>query len=162
MELELTHAYNAGLEKVLGVFLDETFIQEKNQRIGSRNLRVTELHRDSESAKLVVERELSASAEVPGILAGFHKPWNRVRQEEHWFRKDDAEWHCEFRVRIDGVPAKIRGVMRLQGNVNASINYVTLTVSSDVPFLGPKIARFLAKDSHAKIENEYHITRELL
>ncbi|MDI9244533.1 DUF2505 domain-containing protein [Marinobacter sp. CHS3-4] len=162
MELELTHAYNAGLDKVLGAFLSEGHIQEKNQRLGSRNLRIAELRRDDESAKLVVERELSASSEVPGILASFHKPWNRVRQEEHWFRKDDAEWHCEFRVRIDGVPAKIKGMMRLQGNVEKSINYVTLTVKCDVPFLGSKIAKFLAKDSHAKIENEYQVTRELL
>jgi len=162
MELELTHAYDAGLDRVLGSFLSEAHIQEKNQRVGSRNLRIAELRRDEESAKLVVERELSASAEVPGILASFHKPWNRVRQEEHWFRKDDAEWHCEFRVRIDGVPAKIRGVMRLQGNVEKAINYVTLNVKCDVPFLGAKIAKFLAKDSYTKIENEYRVTQQLL
>ena len=162
MELELKHAYDAGLDRVLGTFLSETHIQEKNQRLGSRNLKIAELHRDDESAKLVVEREMSASEEVPGILASFHKPWNRVRQEEHWFRKDDAEWHCEFRVKIDGVPARIKGVMRLQGTVEAAINYVTLTVNCDVPFLGSKIAKFLARDSHAKLENEYRITRELL
>lgn len=162
MELEMTHAYEVGLDKVLGAFLSEDHIHEKNQRLGSRNVRIAELHRDEESAKLVVERELAASAKVPGVLAGFHKPWNRVRQEEHWFRKDDAEWHCEFRVKIDGVPAKIKGVMRLQGTPQAAINFVTLNVHCEVPLLGGKIARFLAIDSQAKIENEYRITRELL
>lgn len=162
MELEMTHAYQAGLDEVLGAFLSEDHIHEKNQRLGSRNVRIAELHRDEESAKLVVERELAASAEVPGVLAGFHKPWNRVRQEEHWFRKDNAEWHCEFRVKIDGVPAKIKGVMRLQGTHQAAINFVTLNVRCDVPLLGGKIAGFLAMDSQAKIENEYRITRALL
>lgn len=162
MELELTHAYDAGLDTVLGAFLSESHIYEKNQKLGSRNVRVAELSRDAESAKLVVERELSTTAEVPGVLASFHKPWNKVRQEEHWFRKDDGEWHCEFRVRIDGVPAKIKGEMRLQGTPQAAINYVTLTVRCDVPLLGRKIASFLATDSRAKIENEYQVTRSLL
>ena len=128
MELELRHSYDAGLERVLGSFFDEAHIQEKNQRLGSRNVRIPELTRDDLSAKVVVEREMMASTEVPGILASFHKEWNRVRQEEHWFRKDDGEWHCEFRVKIEGVPAKIKGNMRLQGTEQACINYVTLNV----------------------------------
>ena len=162
MELELRHSYNAGLERVLGAFFDENHIQEKNERLGSRNVRVPELTRDELSAKVVVEREMMASTEVPGILASFHKEWNRVRQEEHWFRKDDGEWHCEFRVRIEGVPAKIKGNMRLQGTDQACINYVTLNVLCEVPLLGKKIARFLTDDSHTKIEKEYRITRQLL
>ena len=78
------------------------------------------------------------------------------------FRKDDGEWHCEFRVKIEGVPAKIKGNMRLQGTDQACINYVTLNVWCEVPLLGKKIARFLADDSHTKIEKEYRITRQLL
>lgn len=162
MQLEIEHPYNASLERVLGAFFDEAHIQEKNQRLGSRNVRVSELTRDELSAKVVVEREMMASTEVPGILSSFHKEWNRVRQEEHWFRKDDGEWHCEFRVRIEGVPAKIKGNMRLQGTDQACINYVTLNVYCEVPLLGKKIARFLTDDSHTKIEKEYRITRQLL
>ena len=79
-----------------------------------------------------------------------------------WFRKDDYEWHCEFRVRIDGVPAKIKGAMRLLGNGDRCINYVSLSVLCEVPFLGRKIAKFLADDSHAKIEREYDVIRQLL
>ena len=149
MELELRHSYDAGLDRVLGAFFDEAHIQEKNQRLGSRNVNIPELTRDDLSAKV-------------GILASFHKEWNRVRQEEHWFRKDDGEWHCEFRVKIEGVPAKIKGNMRLQGTDQACINYVTLNVWCEVPLLGKKIARFLADDSHTKIEKEYRITRQLL
>ncbi|KPP98753.1 DUF2505 domain-containing protein [Marinobacter sp. HL-58] len=162
MQVEIEHPYNAGLEQVLGAFFDEGHIQAKNERLGSRNVRVPELTRDEQSAKVVVEREMMASTDVPGILSSFHKEWNRVRQEEHWFRKDDGEWHCEFRVRIEGVPAKIKGNMRLQGTDQACINYVTLNVLCEVPLLGKKIARFLADDSHTKIEKEYRITRQLL
>ncbi len=105
---------------------------------------------------------MMASAPVPGVFSGFHREWNRVRQEEHWFRKDDDEWHCEFRVKIDGVPAKIKGEMRLQGNGNRCINYVNLSVRCDMPLLGKKVARFLADGSHAKIEREYEVIRQLL
>jgi hypothetical protein len=162
MQLEIEHFYDVSLEQVLGAFFDEAHILEKNQRLGSRNVRVPELTRDDMSAKLVVEREMTASTDVPGILASFHREWNQVRQEEHWFRKDDGEWHCEFRVRIEGVPARIKGNMRLQGTDEDCINYVTLNVDCEVPLVGKKIARFLTDDSHTKIENEYRITRQLL
>ncbi|MDK9556781.1 DUF2505 domain-containing protein [Marinobacter sp. M216] len=95
-------------------------------------------------------------------MASFHKEWNEVRQEEHWFLKSEGEWHCEFRVRIEGVPAKIQGMMRLQGDSLSCTNQVNLIVRCDVPLLGKKIARFLADDSHAKIEREYQTTRQLL
>ena len=162
MELTLEHPYEVGLDHIIERFFSEHHIIEKNEKLGSRNLRVAELQRDDAAAKLVIEREMMASAPVPGMLASFHREWNRVRQEEHWFRKDDGEWHCEFRVKIEGVPAKIKGNMRLQGTDQACINYVTLNVWCEVPLLGKKIARFLADDSHTKIEKEYRITRQLL
>ncbi|WP_373000258.1 DUF2505 domain-containing protein [Marinobacter sp.] len=162
MELELEHPYEAGLERVLGAFFSEDHILEKNARLGSRNVRVAELSRDESSGKLVIEREVTTSSEVPGILASFHREWNQVRQEEHWFRKSDNEWHCEFRIRIEGVPAKIKGMMRLLGQGETCTNLVTLNVRCDVPFLGKKIAQFLADDSHAKIRREYEATRQLL
>ncbi|OZC37657.1 hypothetical protein B9Q17_14010 [Marinobacter vinifirmus] len=162
MELNLKHPYEAGVDHVLERFFSESHIIEKNEKIGSCNVQLAELRKDDVSGKLVIEREMMASAPVPGVLSGFHREWNRVRQEEHWFRKDDDEWHCEFRVKIDGVPAKIKGEMRLQGNGNRCINYVNLSVRCDVPLLGKKVARFLADDSHAKIEREYEVIRQLL
>lgn len=162
MELELTHPYEAGLERVLGAFFDNDLIQEKNVRVGNRNVKIAELTRDDLSAKLVVEREVASHHELPGILASFNREWHQVRQEEHWFRKDDGEWHCEFRVHVSGVPAKIKGNMKLQGSAGECTNYVTLNVRCDVPLLGKTIARFLLEDSRAKIEQEYQATRELL
>lgn len=162
MELTLEHPYDAGLDQVIESFFCENRIHQKNEKLGSRNVRVAERQKDDSSGKLVIEREMTASAPVPGVLASFHREWNRVRQEEHWFKKDDGEWHCEFRVRIDSVPARIKGVMRLQGNGDRCINYVTLSVLCEVPFLGRKIARFLAEDSHAKIVQEYEVIRQLL
>ncbi|HTN34922.1 MAG TPA: DUF2505 domain-containing protein [Marinobacter sp.] len=162
MEFELTHPYNVGLNDLLGIFFDENRILEKNARLGTRNVRVAELAHDESSARLVIEREMTTSAKLPGVLASFHREWSQVRQEEHWFRKNEGEWHCEFRVRIEGVPAKIRGMMKLQGNATACTNQVSLDVRCDVPFLGKKIAKFLADDSHAKIEREYQAIRELL
>lgn len=162
MQLEIIHKYNAGLDRVLNAFFDENHIREKNLRLGSRNIRVAQISRDDQSAKMVVEREVTSSVEVPSMLASFHREWNQVRQEEHWFRKDDGEWHCEFRVRIDGVPAKIQGLMRLQGDTSDCVNEVTLNVRCDLPLLGKKIAKFLIEDSRQKIEREYDATRTML
>lgn len=162
MQIELEHPYEASLERVLGIFFRKDHILEKNARLGSRNVCVPELVKDDVSAKLVIEREVTTSLEVPGILASFHREWNRVRQEEHWFRKSDEEWHCEFRVHIENVPAKIKGMMRLLGSEEQCTNHVLLSVRCDVPLLGKKVAKFLADDCHAKIEREYQATCQLL
>ena len=162
MELELRHPYEAGLTDVLSTFFNRDRILEKNAMLGARNVRVAELVRDEASAKLVIERQVTSSSEVPAMLASFHREWNEVRQEEHWFRKSDDEWHCEFRVRIEGVPAKIQGMMKLQGDDRACTNLVSLNVRCDLPLLGKKVAKFLAKDSRLKIEDEYAATRRLL
>lgn len=162
MELELTHPYPVGLDDVLGFFFDEQQIHARNERIGNRKVRVAELTRDEGSAKLVVEREVASHHELPGILASFHREWHQVRQEEHWIRNDNGEWHCEFRVHIAGVPVKVKGNMKLQGNESECTNQVTLNVRCDVPLLGKKIAQFLLEDSRAKIQQEYEVNRELL
>lgn len=162
MDVQLTHPYQAGLEQVLGAFFSEDHILERNALLGARNVRVAELERGDSTAKVVVERQMTSSNEVPGFLSHFHREWNEVRQEEHWFRKSDGEWHCEFRVHVNGVPAKIKGMMRLEGTAEACINHVTLSVRCDVPLLGKKIAAFLRDDSHAKIEREYETIQQLL
>lgn len=162
MRFDVVHPYDASLDTVLGAFFDEQLILEKNDRLGHRNVRVKELKRDDTAAKVVVERDMTSSVKVPGALAGFHREWNSVRQEEHWFRKDAAEWHCEFRVRIDGVPAKIQGIMQLKSAGSACTNHVSLDVRCEIPLLGKKIAQFLVEDSRYKMDQEYDATRGLI
>lgn len=162
MKFDVVHPYDASLDRVLGAFFDEQHIQEKNDRLGHRNVQVKEIKRDDTAGKLVVEREMTTSVKVPATLASFHREWNSVRQEEHWFRKDDSEWHCEFRVRIDGVPAKIHGNMKLKSAGTVCTNHVSLDVRCEIPLVGKKIAQFLVDDSRYKMEQEYDATRGLL
>ncbi|WP_148863989.1 DUF2505 domain-containing protein [Marinobacter fonticola] len=162
MKFDVVHPYDVSLDKLLATFFDRQHIYAKNDRLGHRNVQVLELTRDDAAGKLVVEREMTTSVKVPATLTSFHRPWNSVRQEEHWFRKDDSEWHCEFRVRIDGVPAKIKGNMQLKSAGTACTNRVSLDVRCDIPLLGKKIAQFLVDDSRYKMEQEYDATRGLL
>ena len=162
MEIELTHPYESGVNDVLGTFFSRDRLLEKNTREGSRNVNVRELVLDEASARVGSKREVNRATDVPAILASFHREWNQVSQDEHWFRKNEDEWHCEFRGRIDGVPAKIRGMMRLKGDSKTCTNQVSLKVRSDLPLVGKKIAKFLAEDSRIKIEEEYQATRRLL
>ncbi|NVD34860.1 DUF2505 domain-containing protein [Marinobacter lutaoensis] len=161
MEFEVTHAYEAPLEQLLEQFFDETLIREKNARLGARDVVVRELRREPASAKLVVEREVRASQEVPAILASFHREWNSVRQEEHWFRKNEDEWHCEFRVHLAGVPARMTGMMRLLRHGDGCRNQVSLRVRCDLPLIGRKIAGFLTQDSRLKIDLEHEVIKAL-
>ncbi|MDX1755341.1 MAG: DUF2505 domain-containing protein [Marinobacter sp.] len=162
MELEVTHAYDSNLDRVLGAFFDEQHILQKNAEVGARNVHVDECTLLDQTGKLVISREVKSAQEVPGFLASFHREWNKVRQEEHWFRKDENEWHCEFRVHVEGVPAKIKGSMRLQGDQNNCINQVSLSVRCDLPLIGKKVAKFLLEDSRLKMDREHQVSNALL
>ncbi|MCG8519878.1 MAG: DUF2505 domain-containing protein [Pseudomonadales bacterium] len=162
MELEVTHAYDSGLERVLAAFFAEDHIHSRNEKVGARNVEIQERALSEQTGKLVISREVQSATQLPGILASFHRDWHRVRQEEHWFCKDEGEWHCEFRVHIDGVPAKIKGTMRLQELESGCQNQLTLNVRCELPLIGKTVAKFLLDDSRRKIEREHLITRELL
>ncbi len=60
MELTLEHPYEVGLDHIIERFFSEHHIIEKNEKLGSRNLRVAELQRDDAAAKLVIEREMES------------------------------------------------------------------------------------------------------
>lgn len=162
MKLDMTHHYPAAFGTVLDAFFDPDHILAKNQCLGARGVQVVACQRDEDVGKLIVERDMTTSMEVPGLLSGFHREWNRVRQEEHWFCKNGGEWHAEFRVRIHQVPAKIHGYMRLKAEGQQCSNHINLTVQCDVPLLGKKIARFLIEDMEHKVDQEHEATLALL
>lgn len=162
MEVAMEHPYEAGIETVLGAFFDKQHILARNERLGCRNVRIVDLKRDDLTAKVVVERELALKMNVPGILSSVHRDWSQIRQEEHWFRKDANEWHCEFRVRIKGLPVRIKGNMQLQGDESRCTNLVTLDIYCDVPLLGKQIAGVVVDDTRSRIQQEYKAIRSLL
>ncbi|MDY6798407.1 MAG: DUF2505 domain-containing protein [Pseudomonadota bacterium] len=162
MEVAMEHPYEAGIDAVLGAFFDKQHILFRNEQLGCRNVRIVDLKRDDVTAKVVVERELALKMNVPGILASVNRDWSQIRHEEHWFRKDAGEWHCEFRVRIKGLPVRIRGSMQLQGDASRCTNLVTLDIYCDVPLFGKQIAGVVVDDTRARIHEEYKAIRNLL
>ena len=116
--------------------------------------------RDDKQGRLVVERDMQPSVRVPSALAAFTQDWNRVSQEEQWRREADGRWVCDFRIRAEGVPAKLVGTMTLEGDDSSATNNVILQIESNVPLLGRKVAKFLAADSEQKINDEYGVIRE--
>lgn len=160
--MEQTHEYSVGVDAVLAAFFSDMHIKAKNEELGARNVNIIELERDDVSGKLVITREMQSSFELPGILSSFHREWNKVRQEEHWVRKDDDEWHCEFRVFIESVPVKIKGNMRLQGSESGCSNEVSVAVRCDVPLLGKKIEKFVTDDLQLKIKQEHAVNQRLI
>lgn len=162
MEIEMEHPYEAGIDAVLRALFDKEQILARNERLGCRKVRIVDLKQDDLTAKVVVERELDMKMNVPGILASVNRDWSQVRHEEHWFRKDENEWHCEFRVRIKGLPVRIKGTMQLQGDASRCRNLLSVDVYCDVPILGKQIAGVVAEDTRARIEQEYKAIRSLL
>ncbi|MFE8070867.1 DUF2505 domain-containing protein [Marinobacteraceae bacterium S3BR75-40.1] len=162
MEVQLEHPFEASPERLLDTFFDEKAIKAKNDALGYRNVRVVALERSEDTARLVVQREVQASAPIPSALKSFHQEWSSIEQEEHWERGSDGQWQCELRIRVKGVPVKLRGAMTLQEEGQRTTNCIRLKVDCNVPLMGKKIARFLAEDSRVKMDAEYEVLRNQL
>ena len=162
MEVQFTHKFEAGLASVLEAFFDQEHILRKNRELGYDSAKITRLERSADRVVLVVQRRMQPSVPVPGALRPFQQEWNAVEQEETWERQTDNSWRCDFRLRVEGVPARLAGTMQLTGDASCATNRVSLAVRCDVPLLGRKVARFLAEDSEHKINREYQVIRSLV
>lgn len=152
MKFKEEHVYKQSAGRVLQMFVDPAAVQAKYKQLGSRNVQIRRNSRDGESWKLRIEREVAA--EVPGPLAKFIKPWNKVVQEEHW-QKQDGVTRGRIDVDIVGIPVAISTSLVLSPRGGGCVNEVETTVSSSLPVMGRPLVKFVSKDAKKYIEGEY-------
>jgi hypothetical protein len=153
MKIRTDHEYSHGTNALYSLFTDTGEITDKQEALGARKIRVIACEKDSDSATVRFVRELPA--EVPGILAKFLQPWNRVEQSEEWRVCGESVFQCDLEIDIANVPVTVEGTLKLKPVDGGCVNEVRLVVDCGIPFIGSSLAEFVASDCERLIAEEY-------
>jgi hypothetical protein len=160
MKISEDHAYAHSTDTVFSLFTDAKEIKAKQKALGARKIRVVDCRRDSDGAVVRFVRDLPA--EVPGILAKFLQPWNRVEQSERWRRRDGGRFKSDLTIDVANVPVTVGGTLELKSVDDGCVNQVRLVVDCGIPFVGKSLAEFVAADCKRLMAIEYkYITDRL-
>ena len=153
MKIRQDHEYAHSTDAVFSLFTDRKEIKAKQKALGARDIRVVECYTDADGAVVRLVRVLPA--EVPGLLSKFLQPWNTVEQSERWRRLDGGEYEADLGIEIANVPVTVSGTLELEPVEGGCINHVRVTIDCSIPFVGKKLAEFVAKDCARIIADEY-------
>lgn len=153
MKISRDHEYAHDTDTVFALFTDAKEIKTKQKALGARKIRVEECESDEDGAAVRFVRELPA--DVPGMLSKFLQPWNTVKQSEQWQVCGDGVYTADIDIDIANVPVTIGGTLELEPAKGGCVNHVRLTVDCGIPFVGKKLAEFVAMDCKRLIADEY-------
>lgn len=156
MNINQIHSYPHDLEAVFALFADPEFMAEKYAALGARNFKARTVTRDKAGLLVDTRREVPVSNETPALLRRFVGQWNRTRQKEQWQKKDDG-WHCQFKVDISGVPARIQGTMHLRPSEQGCDNDLSIQISSAIPLVGDALSRFIGETIETLAHQEHRV-----
>lgn len=153
MKITRDHEYTSDTDAVLALFTDADEITSKQEALGARDIEVIECDRDADGANVRFVRELPA--DVPGILAKFLQPWNRIEQSEQWQDSGDGVYECDIEIDIANVPVTVEGTLKLVPVDGGCVNQVRLNVECGIPFVGKTLAEFVTADCKRIVAEEY-------
>ncbi|WP_263081982.1 DUF2505 domain-containing protein [Endozoicomonas sp. Mp262] len=156
MNINQTHSYNHNLEEVFALFANPGFMEQKYSALGARNFKAKSVKLENTELLVDTRREVPVSEDTPSVIKRFVGEWNRTRQKEQWQKQNDG-WHCQFKVDISGVPARIQGTMHLRPTENGCENEVSINVSSSIPLIGETLSRFIGENIDDLAQKEYKV-----
>ena len=160
MKINTNHRYLHNTDALYSMFTDSKEIKAKQKALGARKIRVLECETDSDGAIVRFVRELPV--EVPGILSRFLQPWNSVEQSERWHSLNGEVFKSDLTIDIANVPVTVGGTLKLKPVDDGCVNQVRLVIDCSLPFVGTKLAEFIAADCKRLIAAEYkYITDRL-
>lgn len=140
MALSASRTLPAPVERITSVFTDEAFIRHTSEHVGGE-LKSVVLDGDTASAfSITVVRTLPTNR-LPEMARKVLGESLTVTQIEQWAAPEpDGSRTAEVAMKIAGAPVKVDAVQRLVADDGATRVELEGTVSSSVPFMGPKIA----------------------
>ena len=156
MNINQTHSYPHALDSVFALFADPEFIEKKYSTLGARNIKLKTVKLEESTLLVDTRREVPASDDTPAVIKKFVGEWNRSRQKEEWTKAADG-WHCQFKVEISGVPARIKGKMHLRSTDSGCENLVSIDISTSIPFVGETLCRFIGQNIEQLAQQEFKI-----
>ena len=160
MDVKGKHVYTQPAETVFRSFGNKEVMTKRFTAMGGRNINVELCKLTKTSLDMRVTREVPA--EVPTLLKKFMNEWNHATQEEHWTGSPSKGYNGAIKITIKGVPVTITASLFLRNEGSGSVNDMTMSFHSSIPFIGNKLAEFVGKAAEVEMRREYEFVRDAL
>lgn len=138
---------------------DPAFLLAKYEAVGARDVKVTDCTVADDSVRIEVVRVIES--QVPAFASRFVSPTNTVRQSDEW-TFEGTRWSGRWRVDVMGVPIALEGTMDLRAESSGCVHRIQGEARVSIPFVGARIAVFVADDARRALEREAEVNRALM
>jgi hypothetical protein len=160
MEVKARHVYSQSAETVFKSFGNKEVIANRFIAMGGRSIQIETCKLTKTSMDMRVSREVPS--EVPVLLKKVMNEWNHATQEEHWTGSPNKGYTGDLKITIKGVPVTITAKLFLENEGGGSVNTMTFSFVSGIPFIGKKLAEFVGKAAEIEMQREYEFIRDAL
>jgi hypothetical protein len=135
-----------------GIRLEYVVAQAK--ALNHYNIELVTLEDGPDGGHAVATYEIDV--ELPGWAKKILQPRNKITEQRDWVAPEaDGSRSYSFTVRLENVPAEIKGVVRLAAAAGGGTrNEVHADIKSSVPIFGGKLEDLVARDLSKTIEAE--------
>jgi hypothetical protein len=160
MKFTITLAYAKDTETVFKVLTDKSYLIEKFEFTGAKNISIPECGEKDDA--FVITRKLDIPANPPGFAKKFVKAWNTVTATDTWHAYDKETKTGTFVIHIKGMPVSIDGDLTLKPTKQGCQFIVDFDARVHIPIIGNKIAGLIESDTRANLEMDYQFTKKYL
>ena len=160
MRMQVSHRFDADVERVFRLISDPEFIVRKYEHEGSSDIQVDSDHRDDEP-RIVSRRRVTI--DLPGFAKKVMSPTNTIVQTEQWSPADaDGNRVCHYTVEVQGVPSRIEGTVTLTPDAEGTRQDVEAEVKVSIPLLGGRLEKFAVESGKKTLADEAAFTQSEL
>jgi uncharacterized protein YndB with AHSA1/START domain len=153
----IEHDYAAPVERVFGLLTDESFLRERLEALGARDIAIEESSPTQDGGQRVVVRR-TVTVELPGFAARVLSPSNTVTQTDEWEAERDGRRSGRWQVEVSGVPARTAGSMSLVPSADGCRYVLHGEVKISVPLIGGRLESFAVDNATRDLDREHEFT----
>lgn len=158
MKVSNKQEFTQDIDTIFAAYTTKAFLEKKLEDLGeSRNIEVT-VQKNGDTTTVVLSREVTA--EIPGPVKKFFKPWNKMVQTEVWQGSTGGPYTCNIVVDAVGVPVTVKSQMSLKAKGTGCYTDSTTEIKSSIPFVGRVLAKVIAEGSAKGIEKDANYIRQ--
>ena len=152
MKLNEKYTYDAGVDAVYGILVDQAFRTDSCANQGATDYEVT-VEPKGDGATVTIVR--TQAADLPDFVKKLTGSTVKVKQTEVWSGPDaSGNRTADVKVSIIGQPAEMVGKAKLYAAGEGSEFTIDGDVTVKIPFLGKKIEPEVAKAIKASLREE--------
>jgi hypothetical protein len=153
-EFSVDHTYEVDAPTLFAVLTDASYLKAKFLATGFTDVEIFA----AGPAKVDLTR--TTEPPLPGFVKKVLGGTQKIRETQDWTAGDRPQ--ATFRGESAGTPVRISGTVTVDPDGAASVLRIRGRVEVSVPFVGGKIADFVAAEATKSLDREYAFTRSWL